>query len=435
MDKGKSHINVVFIGHVDSGKSTTAGHLIYKLGGIEKATIERYEKESLALGKGSFKYAWIMDRLQAERERGMTIDISLEKLETPKHYITIIDAPGHRSFIKNMITGVSQADCVVLVVSAKDDQVIAGLPSTSQAYEHAFLAFALGVRQIIVCVNKMDVDAYSESCYSSIVDGVTASIRAIGFNQQYTTILPISGYLGDNLIDPSTDMAWYKGKTLFEALDSIGVPFRPVDKPLRVPIHDVYNIGGVGAVPVGRIESGSLKPGMNVTFSPSGLSSEVKSVQMHHVSLASAAPGDNVGFALKNYPRVKRGMVAGDSKSDPPAEAMSFLAQVFIFKHPGVIRKGYSPVLDCHTSHVRCKFTEIQMKIDPRTGNELLHKDGEEEEVKTLKSGEFAAVIITPTRPMCVETYSDYPGLGRFVIRDMGQVIGAGIIKSVLKKK
>uniref|UniRef100_A0A8B9Y1B5 Tr-type G domain-containing protein n=1 Tax=Bos mutus grunniens TaxID=30521 RepID=A0A8B9Y1B5_BOSMU len=391
MGKEKTHINIVVIGHVDSGKSTTTGHLIYKCGGIDKRTIEKFEKEAAEMGKGSFKF----------------------------YYVTIIDAPGHRDFIKNMITGTSQADCAVLIVAAGVGEFEAGISKNGQTREHALLAYTLGVKQLIVGVNKMD-----------------------STEPPYIAFVPISGWNGDNMLEPSANMPWFKGwkvtrkdgnasgTTLLEALDCILPPTRPTDKPLRLPLQDVYKIGGIGTVPVGRVETGVLKPGMVVTFAPVNVTTEVKSVEMHHEALSEALPGDNVGFNVKNVSvkDVRRGNVAGDSKNDPPMEAAGFTAQVIILNHPGQISAGYAPVLDCHTAHIACKFAELKEKIDRRSGKKL--EDGP----KFLKSGDAAIVDMVPGKPMCVESFSDYPPLGRFAVRDMRQTVAVGVIKAVDKK-
>jgi len=302
MGKEKTHINIVVVGHVDAGKSTTTGHLIYKCGGIDKRTIEKFEKEAKEMGKASFKYAWVLDKLKAERERGITIDIALWKFETPKYYFTIIDAPGHRDFIKNMITGTSQADVAVLVVAAGTGEFEAGIAKNGQTREHALLAYTLGVKQMIVLVNKMDDKSvnWSETRFNEIKNEVSNFIKKIGYNPEQVPFVPISGWLGDNMLEKSANMGWWKGETLLQALDNIKEPKRPSDKPLRIPLQDVYKIGGIGTVPVGRVETGILKPNQVVTFAPAMITTEVKSVEMHHEALEQALPGDNVGFNVKN---------------------------------------------------------------------------------------------------------------------------------------
>jgi elongation factor 1-alpha len=432
MGKEKIHINIVVIGHVDSGKSTTTGHLIYKCGGIDKRTIEKFEKDAQDMGKGSFKYAWVLDKLKAERERGITIDISLWKFETPKYYVTIIDAPGHRDFIKNMITGTSQADCAVLMIASPQGEFEAGISKNGQTREHALLAYTLGVKQMIVVINKMDDKTvnWGQARYEEIKKEVASYIKKIGYNPDKVNFVPISGWHGDNMLEKSSNLGWYKGPTLLEALDEITPPERPVSKPLRIPLQDVYKIGGIGTVPVGRVETGVLKPNQVVTFAPAAVTTEVKSIEMHHTQLPEAIPGDNVGFNVKNVSvkDIRRGNVCGDSKNDPPQETADFTAQVIILNHPGQIGAGYTPVLDCHTAHIACKFAEILTKVDRRTGKEL------EKEPKAVKSGDACMVKLVPTKPLTVETFSDYPPLGRFAVRDMRQTVAVGVIKEVNKK-
>jgi len=432
MGKEKVHMNLVVIGHVDAGKSTATGHLIYKCGGIDKRTIEKFEKEAAEMGKASFKYAWVLDKLKAERERGITIDIALWKFESPKSVFTIIDAPGHRDFIKNMITGTSQADAAILVIASGQGEFEAGISKEGQTREHALLAFTLGVKQMIVATNKMDDKSvnYSQARYEEIKKEVGAYLKKVGYNVDKVQFVPISGWNGDNMLEASANMPWYKGPTLLAALDQLEPPTRPSDKPLRLPLQDVYKIGGIGTVPVGRVETGIMKPGDVVTFAPAGVTTEVKSIEMHHESLPEATPGDNVGFNVKNLSvkDIKRGFVCGNTKNDPPKGCDSFTAQVIVLNHPGQIGNGYAPVLDCHTSHIACKFAEIESKIDRRSGKEL------EKEPKFIKSGDAAIVKMVPQKPMCVESFTEYPPLGRFAVRDMRQTVAVGVIKAVSKK-
>jgi elongation factor 1-alpha len=433
MGKEKGHISLVVIGHVDSGKSTTTGHLIYKCGGIDKRVIEKFEKEASDMGKGSFKYAWVLDKLKAERERGITIDIALWKFETPKYNFTIIDAPGHRDFIKNMITGTSQADAAILVIDSTTGGFEAGISKDGQTREHALLAFTLGVRQMMVLTNKMDDKTvnYSQKRYEEIQKEVQDYLKKVGYNPKNVPFVPISGWTGDNMLEKSSNMPWYKGPTLLEALDALEPPKRPTEKPLRLPLQDVYKIGGIGTVPVGRVETGIMKPGDTVTFAPVDVTTEVKSIEMHHEQLAEAVPGDNVGFNVKNVAvkDIRRGNVCSNAKNDPARGVEKFEAQVIVLNHPGEIQNGYAPVLDCHTAHIACKFQEITSKIDKRTGQEV------EKNPKSLKTGNAGMVILVPSKPMCVETYAEYPPLGRFAVRDMRQTVAVGIIKGVTKKE
>ncbi|PVU98910.1 hypothetical protein BB559_001167, partial [Furculomyces boomerangus] len=410
-------------------------------GGIDKRTIEKFEKEANELGKGSFKYAWVLDKLKAERERGITIDITLWKFETPKFFVTVIDAPGHRDFIKNMITGTSQADCAILIIAGGVGEFEAGISKDGQTREHALLAFTLGVRQLIVAVNKMDSNGYKEARFNEIIKEVSNFIKKVGYNPKAVPFVPISGFNGDNMIEASPNMPWYKGwtketkagaakgVTLLDAIDAVEPPVRPSDKPLRLPLQDVYKIGGIGTVPVGRVETGIIKAGMVVTFAPSNVTTEVKSVEMHHETLTEGVPGDNVGFNVKNVSvkEIRRGNVCGDSKNDPPKETGSFVAQVIVLNHPGQVSNGYTPVLDCHTAHISCKFAEIIEKMDRRSGKTL------EAAPKFIKSGDAAMVKLIPSKPMCVESFQEYPPLGRFAVRDMRQTVAVGVIKSVEK--
>jgi elongation factor 1-alpha len=435
MPKDKTHVNLVVIGHVDSGKSTTTGHLIFKCGGIDKRAIEKFEKEATEMGKGSFKYAWVLDKLKAERERGITIDIALWKFETKKYYFTIIDAPGHRDFIKNMITGTSQADVAILMIASGVGEFEAGYAKNGQTREHALLAFTLGVKQMIVCINKMDDKGvnYSEARYKEIKEEVTKFLTKCGYNTKNDAIpfVPISGWVGDNMVTRSDNMKWYKGPFLLEALDAIVPPKRPSELPLRLPLQDVYKIGGIGTVPVGRVETGVLKPGMTVTFSPAQVSTEVKSVEMHHEQMDQAEPGDNVGFNVKNVSikDIRRGMVAGDSKNDPPLPTGNFAAQVIVLEHPNRIMAGYTPVLDCHTAHIACRFDKLLSLVNKRNG------EVEEENPKFIKSGQAAIVEMVPSKPMCVEAFSKYAPLGRFAVRDMRKTVAVGVIKTVNRKQ
>merc|ERR1711937_581141 len=396
------HVNLVVIGHVDSGKSTSTGHLIYKCGGIDKRTIEKFEKEAEEMGKASFKYAWVLDKLKAERERGITIDIALWKFESEASVFTIIDAPGHRDFIKNMITGTSQADVAILMIASPSGEFESGWSKEGQTREHALLAFTMGVKQMIVCCNKMDAKGadYKEERFNEIKTEVSSYLKQVGFKIETVPFIPISGWNGDNMLELSDNMPWYKGPFLLKALDAVKPPKRPV-----------------------------LKPGMTVCFGPLGTSTEVKSVEMHHEQVDEAIPGDNVGFNVKNLSvqDIKRGYVASDAKNTPAQDTETFKAQVIVMNHPGQIQNGYAPVLDCHTSHIACKFTEIENKMDKRTGKVT------EEFPKHIKSGDAAIVKMTPSKPMVVESFSEFPPLGRFAVRDMKQTVAVGVIKETTK--
>ncbi|HKV90678.1 MAG TPA: translation elongation factor EF-1 subunit alpha [Thermoplasmata archaeon] len=422
----KPHLNIVFIGHVDHGKSTTVGRLLVDTGVIRKEEIEKFRLEAEAKGKATFEFAWVMDDLKEERERGVTIDIAHRRFDTQKYYFTIIDAPGHRDFVKNMITGTSQADAAVLVVSAAE-----GIQE--QTREHIFLSRTLGVAQLIVAVNKMDRQEvkYSEAKYTELKEEITKLLKNVGFKvDQQVTFIPISAFKDDNIDKASPNMAWFKGSTLLQALDSLKVPEKPTDKALRLPIQDVYTITGIGTVPVGRVETGKLTVGAKVVFMPGGKTGEVKTIEMHHEAVPEAIPGDNVGFNVRGIDKndIRRGEVAGPA-SNPPTVVESFTANIQVLNHPSVITAGYTPVFHAHTAQVACEFTELLKRLDPKTGQVA------EENPQTLKTGDAAVVKITPKRPLVIEKYKEFPQLGRFAIRDMGQTVAAGVVVDVKKRE
>jgi elongation factor 1-alpha len=424
----KEHLNLLVMGHVDHGKSTLVGHLMYLAGNLDPRYLATLEEEAKKSGKEFAKFAWLGDKLKEERERDMTIDLSFWKFETPKYFFTIIDAPGHRDFVKNMITGASQADCAILVISAKRGEYEAGMGTGGQTREHAFLAKTLGVNQLIVAVNKMDDPTvnYSEQRFNEVKDGVLKFLKMIGYDTSKIHVIPISAWKGDNILKISPNTPWYKGLTLFEALDTFVPPEKPINKPLRVPIQDVYSITGVGTVPVGRVETGVMRVGMNVIFMPANKVGEVKSIETHHTRIEEALPGDNIGFNVKGVAKtdIKRGDVCGDLNK-PPTVAETFKGRIFVLYHPTAIAAGYTPVLHIHTATVATTFLELERKIDPKTGAVI------EEKPAFLKQGDSAIVTFKPMKPVALEVYQDIPQLGRFAIRDMGRTIAAGVVIEV----
>ncbi|MEZ0394011.1 MAG: translation elongation factor EF-1 subunit alpha [Desulfurococcaceae archaeon] len=424
----KPHLNLVVIGHVDHGKSTLVGNLLYRLGYFDAKTMQEIEKMAKEMGKESFKFAWLLDRMKEERERGVTIALSYMKFETKKYFFTIIDAPGHRDFVKNMITGASQADAALLVISARKGEFEAGMSAEGQTREHALLAKTMGIDQLIVVVNKMDATEppYSKERYQQVKEVVGKYLKGLGYNIDKIPFIPLSAWTGENVIERSPNMPWYEGMTLVEALDTLTPPPKPVDKPLRIPIQDVYNISGVGTVPVGRVETGVLKIGDKVLFNPPGLVGEVRSIETHHMRIEKAEPGDNIGFNVRGVERkdLKRGDVAGHP-DNPPTVADEFLARIFITYHPTAVAVGYTPVIHVHTASVACRITEIVAKLDPRTGKEV------EKNPQFLKQGDAAIVRFKPIKPLVIEKFSDFPPLGRFAMRDMGKTIGIGVVIDV----
>lgn len=434
MPKKSEHLNMVVIGHVDHGKSTMVGRLLYETGAVDERTFQAHKKEAEELGRPSWAWAFALDRLKEERERGLTIDIAFFKFETPGGlYYTIIDAPGHKDFIKNMITGASQADLALLVVSAKRGEFEAGIGPGGQTKEHAYLAMTLGVPNIIVCVNKMDDETvdYSEDRFNEVKEEVGGFLKGIGYKPEDVEFIPTSALSACNLKENTPDLTpWYDGPSLLEALDQVQLPEKPIELPLRVPINDVYSIKGVGTVPVGRVETGVMKPGDKVTFMPPNKTGEVKSIEMHHEMLDEAEPGDNVGFNVRGVERrdLGRGDVAGPEK-EPPTVAASYTGQVMVIQHPTAITVGYTPVIHTHTAQVACRFDELLQKLDQRSGQVT------EENPDYVKKGESMIAKLVPLKPMVIEPYKEIPQLGRFAVRDMGMTVAVGVVQKVEPRK
>ncbi|RLF02623.1 MAG: translation elongation factor EF-1 subunit alpha [Thermoprotei archaeon] len=428
MSSKKPHINLVVIGHVDHGKSTTMGHLLYLLGQVDDRKMKEIEEMAKKMGKETWKWAWILDKYKEERERGLTIDLAYLKFESKKYSFTLIDAPGHRDFVKNMITGASQADAALLVVSAKTGEYEAGVSAAGQTREHIFLAKTMGINQLVVAINKMDEVNWSKERYEEVKAGVQKLLRMVGYDISKVPFVPISGFTGDNLVEKSSNMPWYDGPTLVEALDMFEEPPRPIDKPLRIPIQDVYSITGVGTVPVGRVETGVLKVGDVVVFMPANKSGEVRSIETHHTRIERAVPGDNIGFNVKGVARheIRRGDVAGHT-TNPPTVADEFVGRIIVLYHPTAIAPGYTPVLHVHTATSPVRFLEIEKKLDPRTGATI------EEKPAYIKQGDVAIVKFKPLKPVVIEKYSDFPPLGRFAMRDSGRTVAAGVVIDLKK--
>ncbi len=428
MARAKEHINLVFIGHVDHGKSTTVGRLLYDTGNVDEQTMRKLKERAAQLGKSGFEFAFVMDTLKEEQERGVTIDLSHKRFDTSKYYFTIIDAPGHKDFIKNMITGASQADCAVLVVAANDGV-------NAQTIEHLKLSKIFGVGQLLISVNKMDMPGvdYKESRFKEVVDDVKRHAAQAGWKADTLRFIPAAALVGENITKKSTKMAWWTGECLLEAIDKFNAPQKPTHLPLRLPIQDVYNITGIGVVPVGRVETGIMKVGDKIIVVPGregkGVKGEVKSIEMHHEQIPQAEPGDNVGFNVRGLQKkdIARGDVLGHETSVPTV-ATEFTAQVVIMNHPSVVTVGYTPVFHIHTAQVACQFTEIVKKINPATGQEITA------DKEILKNGDAAVVKLKPMRPIVIEKNTDIPQMSRFAIRDSGATVGAGMCMDLVKK-
>lgn len=423
----KPTMNVVFVGHVDHGKSTCIGRLMYDSGVIPEQEMKKLEEEAKKLGKAGFEFAFVMDNIKEERERGVTIDLSYQKLITPKRQVTIIDAPGHKDFVKNMITGASQADAAFLTISAKDGV-------QPQTKEHLWLLRTMGVQQIAVSINKMDAVDYKQEAFEKTKKEVSDLLKAVGINPEKTLFLAVSGLKGDNIFKKSTNMPWYTGPTIYEQLDKFDEPKKPTELPLRMPLQDVYEITGIGVVPVGKIETGIMKIGQKIKILPGrsgrGIDGEVRSIEMHHEQLKEAPCGFNVGVNIRGIGKkdVARGDVVCDAAS-PATIAEEFTAQIAVINHPTVIAKGYTPVFHVHTAQVPCQFIDIIHKIDPTSGQPMPGK------VDFIKNGDVAMVKIKPMGNLVLETSKVNPHMARFAVRDAGATVAAGVCMELVPKK
>ena len=426
MAKEKTHINLVFIGHVDHGKSTTVGRLLYDSGNVDEQAMKKLKEKAKELGKVGFEFAFVMDNLKEEQERGLTIDLAHKRFDTPKYYFTIIDAPGHRDFIKNMITGASQADAGVLVVDCSNGV-------QAQTKEHVFLARTLGVNQLIISVNKMDMVKYDEARFNKVKEEVSVLLKTVGYDPSKIHFVAEAALVGDNVVKKSVNMPWYKGGTLLETLDTLNPPEKPVNLPLRLPIQDVYNITGIGVVPVGRVETGIMKVGDKIIVVPAregkGVTGEVKTIEMHHEQIQKAEPGDNIGFNVRGIEKkdIARGDVLGHVDT-PPTVATEFTAQIVVLNHPTVITVGYTPVFHIHTAQVACQVTAILKKLNPATGEVL------QENPDFIKNGDAAIIKVKPVTPLVIERHKEIPEMSRFAVRDSGATVAAGMCIDLVKK-
>jgi len=427
MAKEKPIMNVVFVGHVDQGKSTAVGRVFFDGGAVSEQEMKKFKEEAEKHGKVGFEFAYVMDNLKEERERGVTINLSYKKLMTQNFEVTIIDAPGHKDFVKNMITGASQADSAFLVIAAPS-----GIQP--QTKEHLWLLRTMGVKSIAVLVNKMDAVEYAEDKFNKVKEDATALLKQVGYKPDETAFIAASGQFGENIAKKSDKMPWYKGPTVLEQIDKFPAPENPTNLPLRMPIQDVYEISGIGTVPVGKIETGVMKIGQKVIVLPgrsgTGIAGEVRSMEAHHEQLKMSEAGDNIGCNIRGVG--KKDMARGDVICDAASPAKiveEFTAQVAVINHPTVIAKGYTPVFHVHTAQVPCQFTELVSKLDPATGQVA------EENPDFLKNGDVAIVKIKPVGNLVLETAEENPNMARFAIRDAGITVAAGVCKELVEKK
>lgn len=417
-------INLITVGHVDHGKSTLLGRLLYEMGEIPENMLNKLKKEAESVGKNTFEFAYVFDKTKREREEGLTIELGFSGFETKNKRFNIIDAPGHKDFIRNTITGSAIADVALLVVDANDTYKKGLMPQTK---EHLLLLFTLGVEKIIGIVNKMDKVSYSEEVYNIVVKKINEYIRKIEY--KIDMFVPVSAYFGENVTKPSSKMKWYKGPTLLEVLDSVEIPKRDINKPFRMPIIRTFQISGLGTVFAGKIESGKIRVGDSVAIVPypgkKHITGRVKSIEWQHKSVKEATAGMDVGILLGDLEKgflsrqIKRGFVLSDT-NDIPHIAKRFKAKILVLNHPTEIRRGYSPVIYCHQAIVPCKFINIESKINLNTG-EIVEKTP-----VSIKSGDGAVVWIEPMKPLVIEKVDKISRMGRFAIRDMGITVGAG---------
>ena len=429
MPTDKQHLNLVIIGHIDHGKSTMMGALLIETGAVTDREARELEKLAKEYDRDSWSYAFVFDKLKEERQRGITIDLAFRKFETPNKYFTIIDAPGHADFVKNMITGASQADAAILVVSGKKGEMEVGIAANGQTREHAYLAQTLGVKQVVVAINKADNYDYSEDRYNECKEAISDLLKMIGFPVKKIPFVPVSGLMMENLSKKSDKMPWYDGPTLIEAIDKFEIPPKPTDKPLRLPIQDAYRIKGTGVVPVGRVETGVLKKGDKIIIMPTEFKGEIRSIEMHHEEIPQAVPGDNVGFSIRGLEikDVGRGDCLGHP-NDPPTVITpkgNWTGQIIVIWHPTAIAQGYTPVIHAHTAQVAAKFMELNKKLDQKTGAVI------EDSPKFLKRNESAIIKLQPIKKICLEKYEKFAEMGRFAVRDMGRTVAVGIVKDL----
>ncbi len=427
MAKEKPNMNVVFVGHVDAGKSTCVGRLLFDSGAVSEQEMKKLREEAEKHGKAGFEFAYVMDRIKEERERGVTIDLAYKKVMTQKWQITIIDAPGHRDFVKNMITGASQADSAFLVIAAPSGV-------QPQTTEHLWLLRTMGVKNIVVAINKMDAVDYKEDKFKEVKEDVGKLLKGVGINPEQTNFIACSGLKGDNVAKKSENMSWYKGPTIIEQFDLFPAPELPTNLPMRMPVQDVYEITGIGTVPVGKIETGIMKQGMKVKILPGrtgkGIDGEVKTIEAHHEILPQADAGDNVGVNLRGIGKkdIARGDVICDA-AQPLKIVEEFIATITVINHPTVLAKGYTPVFHVHTAQVPCQFIELIDQIDPKTGQSI------KQSPDFLKNGDTAKVRIKPVGNLALETQSENAYMSRFAVRDAGATVAAGMCTEITKSK
>ena len=448
---GKKHLSLVVCGHIDAGKSTTTGHLLFKLGGISGREMDKLKEKAEQNGKASFDIAYYIDSCKEEQERGVTIQCNTKEFFTDSYHFTIVDAPGHRDYVNNMITGSGQADAALILVPAEKGGFEAAIAKgdrktgevEGQTRQHARLLALLGIEQVIVGINKMDSCDWSEQRFNEIKSEMMGMLKDAGLKPKKCPVIPFSGYHGENLIDKTDKMPWYKGwsanlnketvitgETVLDALEKyLKPPKRNTEGPLRIPIGQTYNIKGVGAVICGRVEQGIAKVDDKIAITPGGFNDlKLFSMEMHHQKYSEALPGDNVGMTIKGLD--KNNMPKSGDMIYRPAEGLikatkSFVAQVVVQEHPGQLKVGFSPIVYCRTAKTACKMTKINWKMGKKTGGEKVNSP------PFIERGESAEVVFEPTKPFIVEAFDKVPGMGRVAIMDSNALVMLGKVISV----
>jgi len=457
----KTHVGVVIVGHVDAGKSSLTGRLLFELGGISERELQKLKDEAKSQGKESFFFAYFMDKNKEERARGVTISCTTKEFFTDNFHYTIIDAPGHRDFIKNMISGASQADVAILMVPANRGGFETSIQKADhkegriqgQTRQHARLCYLLGIEQVIVCVNKMDTVKYEKTRFEEISGEVKKMLKKIGYKLEKIPFIPIAGFVGDNLKSVSENTPWYKGfevkaidgsdvkgHTLVDALNLyVKAPKRNTEGHFRMPVSGCHSIKGVGDVITGRIEQGTITPGNDVAFIPGGMTGKIFSIEMHHKSHDKATPGDNVGLNVKNLPKEKNmkpkaGCCMVISTEPQPPEVKFFDARVVVQEHPGQLKPGneegkggFTPSIHVRTGKAPCRLAKIMWKTNKKTGKEKIPSP------KFLVAGDTALVRFEPKMGLFLEPYKSCAGLGRIACMDSNSLVMLGMVVDVNK--
>ncbi|MCC7572387.1 MAG: GTP-binding protein [Candidatus Methanofastidiosum sp.] len=407
MDEG--YLKFVIVGHVDHGKSTLIGRLLFDSGSIPKEKIDEIKSICDSLGK-EMEFGYVMDHLEEEREQGITIETTQTFFKTKKRNYVIIDAPGHVEFLKNMITGASQAEAAILIVDAEEGV-------REQTKRHAYILSMLGITQVIAVINKMDLISFDREKFESIKADLLNFLREIGIKPSY--IIPISAKNGDFVASSTFNLSWYSGPTVLEALDSFVPKERSVEKPLRFAVQDVYNFDK--RIIAGRVESGLLKKDQAVTVLPSGEKTKVKSIEEFLKNPEEAEPGKSIGLTTLDKLFVDRGNIIVDSNDSSYNVTSSFRASIFwMDKMP--YKLGTPIMLRCATQEVMCRVESIIKLIDSST-LELLVSD-----LGVIKNREAADVVIKTDKEIVVDDFLDIPETGRFVLGKEVTVAG-GIVK------